>query len=133
MEVKNQDEKIEFINSSKSKSKNSLKNSGGRNNTEKEGYKTDIINLDKPMNSPSSNPITSKNEQNNRINNSSNINNQQNGVDGKNINNTNNDIVKTANLKGKQEDISIVEITSGGRVISDLEIKNAPILLLEVN
>lgn len=44
----------------------------------------------------------------------------------------NNETSKT-NIKGKQEDISIVDITKGGRIITDLEIKNAPVLHLEVS
>ncbi len=54
--------------------------------------------------------------------------NKLNGVDSK----PNYEIQKIPNMKGKQEDISIVDITNGGRIITDLEIKNAPVLLLEV-
>lgn len=131
MEVKNTDERTELINPSKSKNKRSDNMLKGQN--EKDFMKTDVINLDKPMNSNSN---TGNTANNNLFNNNDNLiggnkysdpNNKQNGYDAKN----DKDASKN-NFKGKQEDISIVDITKGGRIITDLEIKNAPVLLLEV-
>ena len=139
MEVKNTDERTELMNTSKSKNKKSDNKLKGQNEKD---FKTDIINLDKPINSNSNN-MNYKNDysagnklNNNLFNNNDNLVagdkisdpiSKQNGYDAKN----NNDAFKL-NIKGKQEDISIVDITKGGRVITDLEIKNAPVLLLEV-
>lgn len=142
MEVKNSDDRVELIQSSKSKN-NKKSDNKISNRNDRETTKTDVINLDKPMNSNNSNLINSKSEKININTNNNDHNNnfdaglnkinetgnKQNGVDSK----SNNEIQKNVNLKGKQEDISIFDITNGGRVITDLEIKNAPVLLLEVN
>jgi len=42
------------------------------------------------------------------------------------------DIIKISNLNGKQEDFSIFEVTNGQREITEEEIKNAPIIMIEV-
>jgi hypothetical protein len=117
------------MNPNKIKNKKSDNNSRGQN----QNMKTDIINLDKPMNSISSNNINFKNHiiagnNNNLLNNNDNLgeklsdlNIKQNGYD-----------ASKNNIKAKQEDISIVDITKGGRIITDLEINYAPVLLLEV-
>lgn len=137
MEVKNTDERTELINPNKSKNKRSDIKLKGQNEKD---LKTDVINLDKPINSIRfNNDYTSGNNANNNLfSNNDNVNtfdknydpnSKQNGYDGAK---TNNDASKN-NIKGKQEDISIVDITKGGRIITDLEIKNAPVLVLEVN
>lgn len=135
MEVKNSDERTELMNASKSKNKkidNKLKGQ-----SEKDNFKTDIINLDKPMNSNSSNNLNIKNEifvgdnkNKNMLNNNENLL-GDNKVTEPNYKLNGNDGSKN-NIKGKQEDISIFDITKGGRIITDLEVKNAPILILEV-
>jgi hypothetical protein len=43
-----------------------------------------------------------------------------------------NDIIRISNLKGKQEDISIFEITGGMRIITQEQINEAPMIMLEV-
>jgi len=150
MEVKNSDERIELMNSSKSKIKKSDNKTINKN--DREIIKSDVINLDRPMNSTSSNIFNSRNDKisiNNFNNNTSstNTNNEnylitekindlnikQNVFDSKDKNNINNEGPKNSNFKAKQEDISIVDITKGGRIISDADINNAPVLILEVN
>ena len=43
------------------------------------------------------------------------------------------DIISISNIKGKQEDLSIFEITNGLRVITEKEVNNAHTLTIEVN
>jgi hypothetical protein len=43
------------------------------------------------------------------------------------------DIIRISNLNGKQEDFSIFDITNGQREITEEEVKNAPMIMIEVN
>lgn len=124
IEVKTSEENSQNTNLKLQKSSNS-KRDDNKSSNRYDIQKTDMINLDRPTNSTSSNFFSTKNEKFNYIDNN---NNKLNGFDVKNSA----EFQKTPNLKGKQEDISIVDLLNGVRVITESEIKNAPTLTIEV-
>ena len=123
IDVKNSEENSQNTNLKLQKNSNS-KRDDNKSSNRYDIQKTDIINLDRPTNSNNSNFFSTKNEKFNYIDN----NNKLNGFDVKNST----DFQKTPNMKGKQEDISIVDLLNGVRVITESEIKNAPTLTIEV-